>query len=226
MVDLDYKKIIKESKDLDSLVLTMRVEFPKHYGVAETDKNNYIKSIEEKPENPKSNRAVIGAYYFKSLQKVKKILDDLYDKKETIKGEYKIAQVNEIFVRAGDLKIKAFDVDKWFDCGRPEVLLDANKYFLELLSERKSKFRGDSLIVPPSYIAKDAVIENSIVGPNVSIGSGAYIRDSCIKNSIIGPGARIENLVLKDSLVGKEASMKGKATRINMSEKSELSFFE
>lgn len=222
MVDFNYSSILKNKKNVESLIVGMEVDNPENYGIMNVDKNLEIYQVEEKPKNPKSNLAIIGAYYFKSLKKVKEHLNYFYENKITVKNEYKIVQVIEKYIENKKLSIKAIKTKMWFDCGRPEVLLAANRYFLEKKSNNKIKIRGKSVIIPPSFVAKTAKIENSVIGPYASIGEGVSVKDSVIKNSTISHDAKVQNLILKDSIVGREAVLFGRPSRINVGEKSEI----
>jgi len=223
LVDFDIKFSLDSYKKSDAVIFCMEVEDPVHYGIVNVKENMEIYQVEEKPENPKSNLALIGAYYFKSILQVKHLLNEFYQKKETVKGEYKLVQVIEKYAKQRDTSIKASPVKKWFDCGRIEVLLEANKYFLKLKSKGEPIMKGTSIILPPSFVSQTAIIENSVIGPYASIGEGAKITDSIVKNSIICPKVKIENLILTDSLLGKDVIVHGRPSKINIGEKSEIS---
>ena len=224
LIDFDMKKALKKIGNSDGLVFGMEVEKPQNYGIMNLRSNDEIYEVEEKPDKPKSNLAIIGAYYFKSLQTVKKMLNDFYKNGETVKNEYKIVQVIDKYIKTKNLSIKASKVNKWFDCGRVEVLLDANKYFLEKHSNGKIAYQNNCIIIPPSYVSKDAQIQNSIIGPYVSIGAGAVVIDSIIKNSIINFEAKIDHMNIRNSLIGKHSSISSKAQKINIGDKSEIEF--
>lgn len=222
LIDFDLKKEIDENKNSDALVFGMIVDEPRHYGIMNIRGDSQIYEVEEKPQIPKSNLAIIGAYYFKSAIKVKNYLNYFYDEKITIKNEYKIVQVIKKYIEDDKLLIKAISVKKWFDCGRPEILLDANKYFLEKFSTGKTVVIGTSIIIPPSYVHKNVTLENCVIGPYASIGEGCNLKDVAIKRSILNPGTTIKNMILSDSLIGKDVILKDKAKKINIGDKSEI----
>ena len=222
LVDFDIKKAISLNKDSDAVIFGMEVDEPQHYGVMDITENNEVYAVEEKVEKPKSNLAIIGAYYFKSSLILKKLLNEFHDKGETIKGEYKLVQAIESYIKMKDTSIKSYSVKKWFDCGRVEVLLEANRYFLEKHSKGTTSIRGSSIIMPPSYVSSTAVIENSVIGPYASIGDETIIKDTIIKNSIVNYKSKISHLILHNSLIGKEVILHGKPSKINIGEKSEI----
>lgn len=67
-----------------------------------------------------------------------------------------------------------------------------------------------------------AKVENSIIGPDVSIGDGAVITRSMLKNSIIGQGAELNNAILEDSLIGADANLLGAASCLNIGDSAEI----
>jgi len=220
LIDFDIRKGIKNNKDADALIFTKKVDNPSNYGVVDIDSTREIYEVEEKPIIPKSNLAIIGAYYFKSLLHVKKQLNSFYEKGITEKGEYRTVQVINSYIKTKDKSIKSVCVEEWFDCGRPEVLLNANRYFLKKKSSNKQIIRGTSLILPPSYIAKSAKIENCIIGPYASIGSEVVIKNSIVKDSVVSYQSEIKNTILKESLIGKQVLIEGKKSKLNLGEKS------
>lgn len=222
LIDFDIKKEISNLKNVDAGIFATQVEEPQHYGVINTKENNIVYQLEEKPKNPKSNLAIIGAYYFKSLIRVKGILDHLYLNKIDLNGEYKIAQVLDILVNDEKSKVKAVPVKKWFDCGRVEVILDANKYFLEKNSKNKVVSKGNCVIIPPCYIAKTAKLKACVIGPYVSVGENSVIENSIITNSIISNQAYLDSAFLENSLIGKEVEFTGKPNKVNLGDKSSI----
>ena len=223
LIDFNLKKELKKAKGLDAVIFGMKVENPSHYGIMNLDENGGVSSVEEKPENPSSNLAIIGAYYFKSAVRVKNLLDDFYRRGEKIKDEYKLIQVIDNYISNKNLNIGSLEVSSWFDCGRREVLLEANKYFLTKNSSLEKVIKkGDSIIISPCYIAKTAKLDKCIVGPYVSVGDGAELSDLVIKNSIIGSNSRVESFVLENSLIGRDAYLSGNANSLNLGDKSEI----
>ena len=72
------------------------------------------------------------------------------------------------------------------------------------------------VIVPPCYVAPDATIENAVVGPYVAVSSGAVIRNAVVRNSLVDAGAIVEDILLEGSLIGQEAHVTGRPTRLNI----------
>ncbi|MEK7203310.1 MAG: sugar phosphate nucleotidyltransferase [Patescibacteria group bacterium] len=95
-----------------------QVPDPKRFGIAELDDNKII-NIEEKPQEPKSNWAVIGLYIYDS-----KVFEYIETLKPSIRGELEITDLNNIYIKKGDMKA-AFIKGYWFDTGTHESLIDA-----------------------------------------------------------------------------------------------------
>ncbi len=221
LIDFNIKEILTKKNDTDSLVFVKKVEEPQHYGVIEL-KEKKIVGIEEKPEKPKSNLALIGAYYFKNSKKLEKNINYLIKNNITYKGEYKLADVLKKMIEEKQ-KIKPLIVKEWYDCGRPETLLEANKYFLRKKSKnKKTVISKNSLIIPPVSIGKNTKIKKSIIGKNVSISKNVIIENSIIEDSIISEGAIIKNIVLKNSIIGKNSIVESSIKKMNLGEKNDL----
>jgi len=225
LVDFNLKKELQKNKNSDLLIFGMEVENPEHYGVMNIDENLNVYEVEEKPMNPKSNLAIIGAYYFKSALKVKESLNHFYEKEIKVKDEYKLVQVIGKYIRDKNLTVVASKVVKWFDCGRPEVLLEANKYFLEKKKTLTGiNKKGNSIIISPSYVSISAKLDRCIIGPNVSIGDNVELKNVIVENSVIGKNSIITGFVLKNSLIGREVFLLGSPTKYNIGDKSEIKF--
>jgi glucose-1-phosphate thymidylyltransferase len=119
-------------------------------------------------------------------------------------------------------KVKTFNVEGWYDCGKPETLLATNRHLLDKLPQRKN--RDGVVINPPVFIAEDAKISRSIIGPYATIASGAIIEDSIIRNSIVSDDAQVNCALLEDSLVGDNSIVRGNFQRINIGDSSEIEF--
>ena len=107
------------------------VNDPERYGVAEFDRNGNCLSIEEKPQAPKSNYAVVGLYFYPN-----KVVDIAKHIKPSARGELEITSVNQEFLRAGQLKVQVFGRGfAWLDTGTHDSLSDAS-VFVETIEKR------------------------------------------------------------------------------------------
>jgi glucose-1-phosphate thymidylyltransferase len=108
------------------------VDDPERYGVAEFDKDGKCISIEEKPEHPKSNYAVVGLYFYPN-----KVVDVASKIKPSARGEYEITTVNQWFLNDGELKVQTLGRGfAWLDTGTHDSLAEASTY-IEVLEKRQ-----------------------------------------------------------------------------------------
>lgn len=122
-------KILTEAKNLTmsnkiAHVFGYKVKDPQRYGVAEIDKNNKVISIEEKPEVPKSDLAVVGLYFYPNsvIEKAKTL-------KPSKRGELEITDLNNLFLQEGKLNMQLFyRGHAWLDTGTFDSLLDASNF--------------------------------------------------------------------------------------------------
>lgn len=124
---------VKEVKENDNAVIFgYYVNDPERYGVAEFDNTGNVVSIEEKPENPKSNYAVVGLYFF--TNEVVKIAKNI---KPSARGELEITTVNQEYLKKKSLKVQLMGRGyAWLDTGTHESLLDAGR-FIQTIEERQ-----------------------------------------------------------------------------------------
>ena len=108
------------------------VSDPERYGVAEFDKQGNCLSIEEKPEHPKSNYAVVGLYFYPN-----RVVDVAASIKPSARGELEITTVNQEFLKAGELKVQTLGRGfAWLDTGTHDSLSEASTY-IEVLEKRQ-----------------------------------------------------------------------------------------
>jgi glucose-1-phosphate thymidylyltransferase len=100
------------------------VQDPERYGIVEFAKDGSVISLEEKPEKPKSNYAVVGLYFYDN-----KVLDYAADLKPSPRGEIEITDINKIYLEKGDLSVSLLGRGiAWLDTGTPDALADATQY--------------------------------------------------------------------------------------------------
>lgn len=119
-------------QDGNATVFGYWVNDPERYGVAEFDRNGNCLSIEEKPERPKSNYAVVGLYFYPN-----KVVDVARNIRPSARGEYEITAVNQEFLSAGILKVRTLGRGfAWLDTGTHDSLAEASTY-IEVLEKRQ-----------------------------------------------------------------------------------------
>lgn len=206
-----------------SAVGVKKVDDPRNFGVVESDEEGFITRLVEKPIIPKSNMAMVGLYKIKEGKLLMDTLDENIKNNLRTYNEFQLTDALMNMVQKGT-KIQSFKVEEWYDCGKKEVLLATNAMLLSRQNLPENYNFNNTIIIPPVSIAANCRIQNSIIGPNVSIGENTYVDHSILKNSIIGSFSQLEDVVLQDSLVGSDASLKGLSQSLNLGDSTEISF--
>jgi glucose-1-phosphate thymidylyltransferase len=125
--------LLKENNNPEGgVVYAYHVSDPERYGVVEFDQHNQVVSIEEKPQQPKSNYAVPGLYFYDNT-----VLDIARQLKPSARGEYEITDVNAEYLRRGQLKVAILDRGTaWLDTGTFGSLMQAGQ-FVQVIEERQ-----------------------------------------------------------------------------------------
>jgi glucose-1-phosphate thymidylyltransferase len=130
--DLLREAVRTAEEESKATVFGYWVSDPERYGVAEFDKEGNCLSIEEKPEHPKSNYAVVGLYFYPN-----KVVDVARHIKPSARGEYEITTVNQKFLEDGELKVQTLGRGfAWLDTGTHDSLSEASTY-IEVLEKRQ-----------------------------------------------------------------------------------------
>lgn len=216
IVTADFSSLVGGSR---ILIGVKEVENPSLFGVVEVD-DGRVRSLVEKPDEPPSNLAIVGLYYLHESAGLYDALEEIIARDITTKGEYQLTDALKLMLERGE-EMGTFPVEGWYDCGRPETLLETNRFLLERSGGNGAETAG-TIIVPPVAIDKTALIERSVVGPYVSVAGGAVIRDSVVRDSILNVNATVERSLLDRSLIGEGAVVKGRFQRLNVGDSSEI----
>ncbi|MAT66835.1 MAG: glucose-1-phosphate thymidylyltransferase [Crocinitomicaceae bacterium] len=164
-------KKLESSNDPDGgLIFAYRVHDPERYGVVEFDNQGKAISIEEKPENPKSNYAVPGLYFYDN--EVIKIAENL---KPSARGEYEITDVNQEYLKLGKLQVKTLPRGiAWLDTGTFTSLIQASN-FVQTIEERQGFGVGciEAVAYSNGFISDAKLKELAI--PLLKSGYGNYL---------------------------------------------------
>jgi len=208
-----------------SMLGIKKVDDPQNFGVAVVDSEGFIEHVVEKPSIPKSNMALVGLYKIKETNILYQCLHHLFTQNIKSRGEYNLTDALDCMLKRG-ARFKSFRVRNWFDCGKKETLLESNTTLLK-------KFGGkvhptvqseNTIIVPPVSIAAGCILKNAIIGPHVSIGADTNIQYSVVRDSIIGSYTNLFEVVIDNSLIGSDASVKGLSRSLNIGDNTEIDF--
>lgn len=207
----------------DGTIWVQKVEDPKPFGVVKLDNNNFITDFIEKPQEFVSDLAIIGIYYFKDGDYLKKEMQYLIDNNIKEKGEYQLTNALENMKRKGT-KFTVAHVTEWLDCGNKDATLFTNRRMLETKPQKKvspSTRVENSTIIQPCYLHDGATIKNSVVGPYVAVGQGTSIENSVITDSIVQGNCKIINANIAQSIVGNNVLYNGKPEILNLGDYSQ-----
>ena len=146
------------------------VDDPERYGVAEFDKEGNCISIEEKPQHPKSNYAVVGLYFYPN-----RVVEIAHNIKPSVRGEYEITTVNQEFLNKGDLLVKTLPRGfAWLDTGTHDSLAEASIY-VEVLEKRQGLKIAclEGIAYRQGWINKERIVE--IAKPMLQNQYGKYL---------------------------------------------------
>jgi len=194
------------------------VDDPRRFGVVELEKG-FISRLIEKPENPTTNLALVGLYFINNPKLLVESLQTLIDNNIRTRDEYQLTDALQMMIDKGE-KFTTFPVEGWYDCGKPETLLSTNRYLLDGKSTYKTP--EGAVIIPPAFVAENAIVERSVIGPYTTVASGATVIDSVVRDSIISDGATVTASTLEQSIIGNNAIVKGKFSRVNVGDSSEI----
>lgn len=217
--DVDYAAVAAQR---EHALGVRRVPDPERFGIVELDPDGeHIVRLVEKPKEPPSDLALVGLYWIHDGEKLRAAIARLVEGDLRTRGEYQLTDALQAMIDAGE-RFVAFPIAEWFDCGKPETLLETNR---QLLDRRGGTSRDDwsrTTIVPPVHLDESCVIENAVVGPHVSLARGATVRDAVVRNSIIAENAVVEGMFLERSIIGPDVRVTRRPAVLNLGNGSEI----
>ena len=213
-------------ENADSVIWLKQVEDPSRFGVA-VHEGEKITGFVEKPKEFISDLAIIGVYYFKDGNELKRQVQRVLD--EDIKGpggEYFLTEALDNMIKEGK-HFKVATVDEWLDCGTLPAWLETTGFITE---KEQGKVIQDSYsgttVIPPVFIGPDVTLENCTIGPKVSIETGAKLVNSTLSNSIVRESAEVKDSVIEDSTVGAFTHVENVKGKIDIGDHSNISYSE
>lgn len=220
--EADLTEVTQSPKD--SIAYVREIDDPRRFGVAINDEAGYVRKFVEKPSIMDDKLAVIGMYYFTDGPALMAACADLMDRRIQTKGEYFLTDAINLMLGAG-AKFVTRTVEVWQDTGKPETVLQTNRYLLDHGHDNSVQAKFDTcVIIPPVNIHPSAKMDHSVIGPYATIGQDCKITRSIIRNSILDAGAQIEETTLDQSLIGKEAVVTGRYRRFNVGDHAVVGF--
>ncbi|MEU1790370.1 glucose-1-phosphate thymidylyltransferase [Streptomyces sparsogenes] len=225
----------------DAQIMLTRVPDPRAFGVAETDAAGRVVGLEEKPEFPKSDLALVGVYFFTPA-----VHEAVGSVRPSARGELEITDTIQWLIDEGRRVESSIVTDYWKDTGNATDMLEVNRSVLDRLEHRvegavdeRSELVGRvvvepgarvvrSRIVGPAIIGNGARVEGSYVGPYTSVADDCSVVDSEIEYSIVLPRAtiagvgRIEASVIGRSVEVTQAPRTPRAHRLILGDHSKV----
>jgi len=206
----------------EALILLKEVPDPRAFGVCELDVSGKVVCLIEKPAEPKSKLALVGAYLFSP--EIHKAIAQI---KPSWRGEYEITDAIQKLLEMGKEVRSHILQGWWLDTGKKDDFLQANRVVLDGFLERNIRGEVDwqshiidrvkigegtrienSRIQGPVSIAEDCQIRNSSIGPFTSVGAGTIIEGSSLEDSVILENCHILKIKrLADSIIGRNTKV-------------------
>lgn len=218
--DTLFKADFKMDTTQEGIIWVQKVDDPKPFGVVKINDKNIITDFVEKPQEFVSDLAIIGIYYFNDGEYLKRELKYLIENDIRDKGEYQLTNALENMKNKGT-KFTPGKVSEWLDCGNKDATVFTNQRVLEYIRDNKdliskSLVNKNSAIIEPCFIAEGVQINDSVVGPYVSLGANTVIESSIVKNSIIQSNTRILNSNITNSMIGSHVEIRSKQLELSL----------
>ncbi|MBQ2391720.1 MAG: glucose-1-phosphate adenylyltransferase [Clostridia bacterium] len=219
---IDYHK--EHNADCTIAVLEVSMQEASRFGIMNTNPDNSVYEFEEKPKNPKSNKASMGIYIFSWKELRKYLIDDEADPNSSNDFGKNIipAMLND------GKKLMAYDFDGyWKDVGTIDSLWDANMDILNPkipleLDDPDWRIYARTRALPPHYVSNEAKVQNSLVSEGCYVGGDVYDsvlftgaeveKGAVVRDSVVMPGAKIEKgAIVQYAIVAENAVIKSGA---------------
>lgn len=198
-----------KEKDSQGAILLSSVDNPQEFGIAEI-KGGAIKSLAEKPAQPKSNLAIIGAYLFD-----RSIFDAINRIAPSQRGELEITDAMQKLIADGGKVSFCITQKPYFDVGTLDRWLNANEWVLRQRLGSGCLSTSTTLIENckiqgPVMIGEECVMKNAVIGPNVSVLDGCTLMNCTISDSICMEGTEIRSsATITRSIFGRKTRLSG-----------------
>lgn len=215
------------AKQYDCMLAFAKVPDPERFGVPVFSPAGELVKVLEKPTNPPNNFAQTGIF----LYGPKVFFDGFKHIEKSPRGEFEISDIHNYFLD-NKYKVGWKEITGWWkDTGKPDDLIMANQLLMQELPKENfqmlgsaaegvkfegnvqvgigTTIKGNASLVGPVIIGENCVLEDCVIGPNVTVGAGTTIKHSVIKDSIIFAGCNLEDTTpMRHSILGEQAKIK------------------
>ncbi|HVE63743.1 MAG TPA: glucose-1-phosphate thymidylyltransferase [Mycobacteriales bacterium] len=210
-----------QASDADAQILLTKVPNPSQFGVAELGADGQVKTLVEKPADPKSDLALVGVYMFRSA-----VHEAVRAISPSARGELEITDAIQWLVDNGRDVRPHLVTGYWKDTGRLEDMLECNRKVLESLEpavhgtvDAESRIVGRvvveegasivrSTVRGPAIVGRNTTVTDTYIGPFTSVYHSCTISNTEIEHSIVLESTRINDIArIEDSLIGKEVEL-------------------
>jgi glucose-1-phosphate thymidylyltransferase len=223
--DTLFKADFKLDTSRDGTIWVQKVDNPSQFGVVKLNAGGEITELIEKPSTFVSDLAIIGIYFFKNGEVLRAEMQYLLDNDIKEKGEYQFTTALENMKKKG-AKFVPGQVQEWLDCGNKDNMVQTNQRYLEFIKDQSlispTAKIINSIILPPVFIDQHVIVENSVLGPHVSVGESTKITNSRITNSIIQKNCSVNSAILDNSLLGNFVNFEGKSEDLSLGDYSTI----
>ncbi len=203
-----------------NMIAVREVEDPRRFGVVVLE-GELVTGFVEKPADPPSNLAIVGAYLFHDAAALWTALDRVVHEDVRTRGEYQLTDGLQFMLQSGAV-FHTVVVDDWFDCGKADTWLATNRVLLDRAAAGRESQPATPDVVQPCVIAPGVVITGSRVGPYVTVGAGARIEHCELRDCVIGSDTQLVNCRLQASLVGGHCRVEGVRGEVNIGDHCEV----
>ncbi|MEM0939232.1 MAG: sugar phosphate nucleotidyltransferase [Bacteroidota bacterium] len=217
--DTLFKADFKLDPEEDGIIWTKQIDDPSSFGVVKTNAKGVITDFIEKPQEFVSDQAIIGIYYFKNGEELRKEVDYLIKNNILGSGEFQLTMALENLKEKGTA-FTTLAVNEWLDCGNKSITVQSNSRYLNFLTGKNLINLEAEIenceIIHPVYIGKDTKVKNTKIGPNVSVGDNCEITDAFLSDCLIQNNTSLERVNLTNSMIGNHVKLKGQPKSVSL----------
>jgi len=222
LFDADLSLVRRLPEGDAGVIWAKEVEDYQRFGVIVTDGEGYMKQIIEKPQDPISKLANIGLYYIRDWELLFRGINETLKSTLGPGGEYYLTDAFQYMIDEG-AKIRTAEVEGWYDCGKPETLIETNGHLLATTRGLTPKGGSDARIEQPVRVEGGVTLKEAHIGPNVTIEEESKVLRSTLRDCVIGRNVVIEDCELHDSVIGDRAVLRGVTGTVSVAADSVVS---